>query len=289
MTFWLDMLGAEIRYVDTPTYGRTRIAEAGPRSAPTLILQHGIGGHLEAYAKNITELSDEFHVIAMDYVGHGLSARKEMDYTPPAFADHVREVMDVLDIQRAHLSGESLGGWVSGFFAVHFPDRIDRLMLNTAGGVPIATEKGRQDLDNLVSLSAKNVDQPATEESVAARMRWLFHPNNYDLISDELVQTRLAFYSGAEARESAVLVNRLLERHDEFLIPLERIECETLFLWTPDNPIHDLETAKQSQKQVSQSSLYVMEADSGHWPQFEAPEEFNRVTRAFFSGRWDIG
>jgi pimeloyl-ACP methyl ester carboxylesterase len=284
MSLWLDMIGAQIRYVETPSFGRIRIAEAGRKEAPALVFQHGLGGHLEAYAKNIVALSDEFHVVAFDYVGHGLSSKKCTEYTPLVLAEQLRELLDVLHIRRAHLSGESLGGWVSGFFAANHPDRVDRLMLNTAGGVPIVSAKGRSDMENLIALSARNVDQPPTLESVAARIRWLIHPSNHDLITDELVRLRLGFYSDVETRAAAPLVMKMLPRHDEFLIPLERIECETLLLWTRDNPIHDLETAAQSEKRIRRARLYVMQADSAHWPQYEAPNEFNKVARSFFAG-----
>ena len=60
MSVWLDFLGAEIRFVDTPTYGRVHIAEAGKGNAETLILMHGIGGHIEAYSKNVDSLSKDF-------------------------------------------------------------------------------------------------------------------------------------------------------------------------------------------------------------------------------------
>src|SRR5882757_8456618 len=82
MSLWLDLLGCEIRTVETPTFGRIRVAEAGPRDAPAILFQHGIGGHLEAYCKNLVPLAGRFRAIAFDYVGHALSARKAMEYTP---------------------------------------------------------------------------------------------------------------------------------------------------------------------------------------------------------------
>src|SRR5439155_1944148 len=159
MSLWLDLLGADIRFVDTPGFGRIRIAEAGPKDAPVILFQHGIGGHLEAYAKNIVPLGDRFHTIALDYLGHGMSERKAMEYTPLVLAEQLRELMDVLEIERAHLSGESLGGWVSGFFAVKYPNRVNRLMLNTGAGLPIVSSKGRDDLETLLALSKRNASQ----------------------------------------------------------------------------------------------------------------------------------
>ena len=284
MSLWLDMLGAEIRYVDTPGFGRIRIAEAGPKTAPALIFQHGLGGHMEAYAKNIVPLGDQFRTIAFDYVGHGMSARRAMEYSPLVLGEQLRELMDVMEIPRAHLSGESLGGWVSGFFAVNHPQRVDKLMINTGAGIPIASEKGRADLQTLLDLSRRNADQAPTFDSVKARIFWLIHPSNRHLVDDELVNLRLRYYSGVEARAVAPMANSMLPRHDQFLIPLEQIKCPTMLLWTRDNPIHDLETAEAAHKRIADSELYVMKADSAHWPQFEAPDEFNAVARRFFGG-----
>jgi len=65
------MLEAEVRLVETKSFGPTRIAEAGTKNENVIILMHGIGGHLEAYARNIVALADEFHTIAFDFLGHG--------------------------------------------------------------------------------------------------------------------------------------------------------------------------------------------------------------------------
>lgn len=282
MSIWIDMVGTEIRYVQTPSYGRIRIAEAGPKGAPVILFQHGIGGHLEAYCKNLVALADQFHVIAFDYVGHAMSERKSMEYTPLVLAEQVRELMDALGVRKAHLSGESLGGWVSGFLAVKYPERVGRVMLNTGAGIPIVSHQGRADLVDLMERSKKAAGVAPTFEAVKHRIEWLIHPNNHHLVTDEMVNLRLKFYLMPEGREVTPMVNRMLPRHDEFLLPLEQITQETLLLWTRNNPIHDLECAQAAVKRIPKGSLYVMEADGAHWPQYEAPEEFNRVAREFF-------
>ncbi|VXB12824.1 alpha/beta fold hydrolase [Massilia sp. 9I] len=282
MSLWNDMLGTEIRYVQTRSFGRIRIAEAGDRNAPAILFQHGINGHLEAYAKNLIPLSAEFHVIAFDYVGHGLSDKPVLEYSPLLLVEQLAELMDALDLERAHLSGESLGGWVSGLFAAKYPHRVGKLMLNTAAGLPVVSEKGRADLQNLMALNARNVNNVPTPESVRARLHWLMHENNRHLVDDELLNLRLGIYLRPETRVVAPIINAIIGRHDDYLIPLEQIACPTMFLWTLDNPIHDLETARASQARIPGSELYVMKGDSAHWPQYEAPEEFNTVAARFF-------
>ena len=283
MSLWLDFLGTEIRYVDTPTYGRVRIAEAGRANKEAILFQHGLNGHLEAYAKNLIALSERFHVIAFDYAGHGLSDKKIDDYNPAVFAEQLRELMDVLKIDATHLSGESLGGWVSGIFAAKYPERVKRLMLNTAGGIPVVSAKGKQDMANFMALNKANVDSVPNRGTVLARMQWLLHPNNHGMLNEELVDLRLKIYLAPDTRRVAPKINAVIQRHDDFLIPLESLRCETLFLWTQDNPIHDLEAAHAASARVPGSLFYLMQGDAAHWPQYEAPAEFNEVAATFFS------
>lgn len=285
MSLWLDFLGAEIRHVDTPSFGQVRVAEAGRGNAEALFLMHGIGGHIEAYARNVVALADRFHVIAFDFVGHGLSAKRaDIDYMPATYAAQLAELMDVLGIAAAHISGESLGGWVAGLFAERFPQRVKRLVLNTAAGIPIVSEKGYQDLRDLDELNRKNFGKPPTVESVRMRMQWLMHENNWHLVNDELIGSRLALYLRPEFQKSAPQVFGMMKRQDELekqMIALETLRCDTLYLWTHHNPIHDLEAAKAACSRTPGAKLYVMQADAAHWPQYESPAEFNAVMRRF--------
>lgn len=288
MSIWLDFLGAEIRYVDLPTYGSTRIAEAGRGKPEALILMHGIGGHLEAYAKNVVALGEHYHVIAFDYVGHGLSAKKlDIEYSISDYVEQLRELMDALGIERTHISGESLGGVVTGGFAARYPERVLRAVFNTTGGIPIVSDKGRQDLKNLAELSARSSGQQPTYDSVLARMQWLLYEGNWDLLNDELVGSRLAIYSRPDFQASAALVYGRLRKVNEGgtpdMIELDKVQCDSLLLWTSHNPIHDVAAAEAALPSLAKGQLYVMKKLAGHWPQYESPEEFNQVMVEFLS------
>lgn len=283
MSLWLDFLGAEIRYIDTPTYGRVRIAEAGRGKPEALVLLHGIGGHIEAYAKNVVALGDHLHVVALDFVGHGLSEKRtDIEYFPSTYVAMVIEVMDALGIGKAHVSGESLGGWVAGLVAARHPERVVRLILNTSAGIPVVSEKGRQDFRDLDELNKKNFGKPPTVESVRLRMQWLMHESNWTLLDDELIGSRLTLYTRPEFQRSAPLVFGVMARHEELvrrgeMLPIEEMQCDMLFLWTRHNPIHDLPAAEAAAARNPRAKLYVMKAEAAHWPQYEAPDEFNAV------------
>lgn len=283
MSLWLDFMGAEIRFIETKSFGRVRIAEAGDPAKETLIFLHGIGGHLEAYAKQVVALSDQFHVVAYDYVGHGYSEKLEVDYSVGMLVEHLAEVMDALGVDKAHLSGESLGGWTSGTFACKYPERVLRLMLNTSAGFPILTDKGRADMADLARLSKEAAAAGVNFESIENRMKWLFNANNYDMITEELVNTRLTIYTQPEMKTVAPRINAMMKTHDDNLIPLDQIKAETLLLWTVDNPVHGVEVGEYGVEKIANAQLHVMKNDSAHWPQYEQPEEFNPIARSFFS------
>ena len=93
----------ELRHVDVDGV-RTRVLRAG--SGPDLVLLHGTGGHLEAYARDIAGLAADFRVTVYDMVGHGWSALPDRPYTIDVLTDHLTGLMDALQIDAAYLSGE---------------------------------------------------------------------------------------------------------------------------------------------------------------------------------------
>ncbi len=144
-------------------------------------------------------------------------------------------------------------------------------MLNTTGGIPIVSEQGRRDLQNLEELSRRNVGQAPTKDSVRRRMQWLMHGANGPLLDDELVGARPALYTRPDFQKAAPRVLALLKKSPgpgadaPAMIELEKLACETLFLWTRFfNPIHDVEAATAACARVRGGQLYVMRADAAH-------------------------
>jgi len=76
-TLWLELLGAEVRYRGRRF--KTRTIEVGAQNPQKLILIHGVGGHAEAYSRNLQRLGERYHAIAIDLLWHGLSAKPPFD------------------------------------------------------------------------------------------------------------------------------------------------------------------------------------------------------------------
>ena len=264
----LQAVPHEVSHVDVAGV-RTRVLRAG--SGPDLVLLHGTGGHLEAYARNIGPLAEHFTVTAYDMVGHGWSDLPDRPYTTDVLSDHLVGLLDTLGIARAHLSGESLGGWVAAWTAAHHADRVDGLVLNTPGNIA-----NKPEVMQRLSASTRAAVHDPTEATVRARVEWLFHDTS--LVTDELVRLRQAVYTRPgflRAVENILVLQDPVVRRPFAWNPgwVGRITAPTLLLWTDHDPTGGLDEATMLQGWIPGSRLHVIE-DAGHWPQWEKPEEF---------------
>jgi pimeloyl-ACP methyl ester carboxylesterase len=104
-------------------------------SGPALVLIHGITGSSRTWDEVIPPLAERHTVIAPDLLGHGESAKPRGDYSLGAYASGIRDLLIALDVDRATVVGHSLGGGVAMQFAYQFPERVDRLVLVSSGGL----------------------------------------------------------------------------------------------------------------------------------------------------------
>jgi pimeloyl-ACP methyl ester carboxylesterase len=104
-------------------------------SGPAILLIHGIGDNSTTWTGIHAKLAQRFTVVAPDLLGHGKSDKPRADYSAAAYANGMRDLLSVLDIERVTIIGHSLGGGVAMQFAYQFPHLVDRLILVGAGGV----------------------------------------------------------------------------------------------------------------------------------------------------------
>jgi pimeloyl-ACP methyl ester carboxylesterase len=112
---------------------RLRYRTAG--NGPVLLLVHGIAGSSTTWDDVLPWLSERFCVVAPDLLGHGESAKPRGDYSLGAYASGARDLLRVLGHERASVVGHSLGGGVAMQFAYQFPERCERLVLVSSGGL----------------------------------------------------------------------------------------------------------------------------------------------------------
>ena len=109
-----------------------------------LILLHGNGEDSSYFAHQIEEFSSSYHVYAIDTRGHGKSPRGTAPFTIRQFADDLLAFMDCHGIEKAHILGFSDGGNTAMIFAMKYPERVERLILNGANLDPSGVKRSTQ-------------------------------------------------------------------------------------------------------------------------------------------------
>lgn len=280
---WQDLFSVPFRldYIDVGGI-RTRYVESG--QGPALVFLHGTGGHLEAYSRNIGQHRAHFRTFAIDLIGHGLTDKPSHPYEIAVYAKHVIGFMDRMGLSSAAISGESLGGWVAAYLAIHYPARVEKLVLNTAGGLTAIPEV----MDRLKTLTHKAVTEPSTE-SVRQRLEFLMYDK--EVVTEDLIETRLRIYSDPALRavvDDILVLQEMDIRKRNMLTEqqLGNIVAPTLVVWTTHDPTAPVSVGERFRDAIPNARLHVID-HAGHWPQFEQPKEFNQVHLDFLLGRND--
>lgn len=261
---------------------RTRYLHSGEDKQPPLIFLHGVGGHAEAYARNLSRHGQHFNTWSLDLIGHGWSDKPDHPYEVHHYVDHVLRFMDAQGWEKAHISGESLGGWVASRLAANHGDRVDRLVLNTAGG----SRAEPAVMARIKSLSTRAAEDPSWE-FIKARVEWLMaHPEH---ATDDLIACRQAIYSQPgfkSAMANAMILQDMEVRTRNLILPEDygRIAVPTLVLWTSHDPTADVSEGQRIADMIPGAQFVVMD-NCGHWPQWEDTATFDRIHINFLSGQ----
>jgi pimeloyl-ACP methyl ester carboxylesterase len=102
---------------------------------PAILFIHGLTGSHRNWAHLVDALNTDHRVLAPDLFGHGTSAKPMGDYSLGAHAATMRDLLDVLGISRVTLVGHSFGGGIAMQFCYLFPERVERLVLVSSGGL----------------------------------------------------------------------------------------------------------------------------------------------------------
>ncbi|MET7768462.1 alpha/beta hydrolase [Nocardia sp. NPDC005366] len=274
-SIWSDLQGVSFTqgYLDAGGV-RTRYLHAGDPSLPVLVLLHGSGGHAEAYIRNLEAHAEHFSTWSIDMLGHGYTDKPGHPLEIAHYVQHLIAFFDAIGAEKVSLSGESLGGWVAARAAFDHPDRIDRLVLNTAGGSQADPEVMRR----IVTLSMAAVSDP-TWETVQARITWLMADKSKDY--DDIVASRQRIYRQpgfvAAMRDIMALQDPVI-RQRNLLGEKEYggIVAPTLVLWTSDDPTADVSEGRRIASMIPGARFEVM-PDCGHWPQYEDAKTFNAI------------
>ncbi|MGA2983711.1 MAG: alpha/beta hydrolase [Terriglobia bacterium] len=243
--------------------------EAGKGSA--VILIHGLGADSHHWANNIGALSLNFRVIALDQIGYGQSDKPLMRYTVENFSDYLHGFLQALEIPKASLVGNSLGGWVALDFTLRHPQMVEKMVLVDAAGLRPADalkmpEGGRKTLSPMntrwfFDLMAANKEWATTDLGPNAFERHVQNGDSYTVAS-----------SVAEMATGREFEDR----------NLGKVHAPTLIIWGRDDVLIPLAMGEQFHKAIAGSQMFVIDG-TGHIPMVGKPAEFNDAVRKFLN------
>jgi pimeloyl-ACP methyl ester carboxylesterase len=239
----------------------------------------------------VVSLGRTRRAMAMDLLWHGYSSKPpyEDGEDIPAYAGQILDLLDSEGIEKADIEGESLGGWVAMWLALEHPERVGSIVLNTTAGIRWRSEI-REDTHGgrsaLAERSLQAIDDP-NPERIRKRLEWLMAAP--DRVTDELVDVRVRIYSDPANKPALRTVfehafagaGKPRKQIDEER--LGDIAAPTLVLWTDHNPGTGPDVGRRIASLIPGAQFVCME-DAAHWPQWEHPEEHDRIVTSFLSG-----
>jgi 2-hydroxy-6-oxonona-2,4-dienedioate hydrolase len=263
----------------------TRCLVAGDRTAPALILVHGLTLTADIWIRNIDELAEEFFVVAIDMLGHGFTRPPDGSVvTIPAKIEHLIRVADELGLDRFSISGSSYGALISAQLYLHHRDRLHRLILNGSGTCfnteeQLAAAMNRT-YENLKGRLSVMSPQAWRDEMVHSFYDAAAYPAEFFLIlplcyAQPWMERCWEETIGCLRDPAALRPYRILNRLEEFNI-------RTLVAWGREDPGGSYEGAVSATKRMPSAEIATFEK-CGHMPMLEHPAEYNRRIKRFLN------
>lgn len=273
-------------------------------SGPALLLLHGIGGRRDTWDLVTPVLAQHFTVITPDLLGHGDSAKPRADYSLGGYANGMRDLLGLLEIDTVTVVGHSFGGGVAMQFVYQYPERTERLVLVASGG-----------LGPEVSLLLRALTLPGTSAAIAAShlppgrlarhgvraaarlLSCLGGCRGVAPLAADIAEA-LTIHDGLRdpgARAAFIhLLRQVVDWRGQVVTMRDRAYlCSgmpTLVLWGEDDHVLPSRHARTS-TQVMPGSRLVLLPRVGHFPHRENPEAFCRAVMDFVASTspstWD--
>ncbi|HHN67321.1 MAG TPA: alpha/beta fold hydrolase [Thermopetrobacter sp.] len=255
----------------------TNYHEAG--AGHPVILIHGSGPGVSAWANwrlTIPALAERFRVLAPDIVGFGFTERPaDNRYDMDLWLGHLIGFMDALEVDRAHIVGNSFGGALALALTIRHPGRVNRLVLMGAVGVSFEITEG---------LNAVWGYEPSIDN-----MRHLLDLFAYDrdLVNDELAKLRYEASIRPGFQESFAAMfpaprQRWVDAMASDENDIRAIAHETLIIHGREDRVIPFANALKLFSLIKRSQLHAF-GRCGHWTQIEHAARFNRLVTDFFA------
>lgn len=255
---------------------------------PLLMLHGGGAGAsgLSNYSRNVEALSKQFRVLVVDMPGYGQST-KGVDRSDPFgdLAKNMLGLLDALQIESAHVAGNSLGGACALRMALDAPSRVSALVLMGPGGV--GTTRGLPTPGLKQLLNYYKGSGPSREKLTRFIREYLVYDGSQ--VTDAVIEERYRSSIDPEVVAAPPLRGpnslKAALRMDFTRDPrLASCQVSTLVLWGTADKVNRPSGGPTLQKLMPNCDLYLF-CKTGHWVQWERAEEFNAVVSSYLTTR----
>lgn len=255
-------------------------------SGPAILLIHGMAGSSSTWSAVFDRLAANFTVLALDLPGHGKSEKPRGDYSLGAFASVLRDFLLAMDVDRATLVGQSLGGGVAMQLAYQHPEVCERLVLVNSGGLgddvmPILRALTLPGAGLVVPIFAQRRIRSVIEGATRAIEKVGLRP------SPEVVEMWKAYTSliDPETRTAFLATLRsVVDHRGQRVSAMNRLylaaDVPTLIIWGDQDHVIPVRHAHESHDAIPHSQLEIFEG-SGHFPHCDDPERFAAAVKNF--------
>jgi pimeloyl-ACP methyl ester carboxylesterase len=257
-------------------------------SGPAILLLHGIGDTSESWVPLMPALAAHHTVIAPDLLGHGESDKPRADYSVAAYANGMRDLLSVLDVDRATVVGHSLGGGVAAQLAYQHPERCDRLVLVASGGVGReVTPVLRLATAPLAELALPPLGWPLPRLGGLVLLDVLRRlGTDLGRDADELRRVFDGLPDGASRAAFTRTLRSVVDWKGQVVTMLDRCylaeAMPTLLVWGAHDGVIPVDHAHRAYEAMPGSRLEIFD-DAGHFPHHADPDRFLDVLGDFIA------
>lgn len=243
-----------------------------------LVLIWGWGSNTNMSSPHFPVLSEHYKVIAIDNRGAGKSDKPDIPYTMEIMASDIAKLLEIIEVDKAHILGASMGGGIAQFFALDYPDKVISLILAcTAPGLKRSIPSERNPLTRLSPEErAKQSPEETIKGIIDSCLTEEFIKNNPERVEYyiSLLSTNPPNPIGMKRQSEA-----MLEAPDIY-DSLPDITAPTLVIAGDKDITVNPENSRLLASIIPNSELVLMK-NLGHSFDFEAPEEFRGILLDF--------
>lgn len=241
----------------------------GPEDGPVVVMAHAMGASHRLWDRQAPALADRYRVLRYDFRGAGDTDAPPGPYTLAQFGADAAGLLDAFGLDRAHWIGISTGGMIGQGLGIHYPERVQSLLLCcTLSRTEPAHRRWIDERQRLVRAEGMRAVWDATDRYWFTDAFAEAAGAGYRAVREVFVATDVEGYVGGTSAVAGL----------DYRDSLHRIAAPTHVIGSRDDPAAPIACSREIHERIAGSRLTVID-DQRHFPNVEAPGEFNAILR----------